>query len=339
MESPGAADRPDPVGVLPGAGRPQGPVDAENTPCAAACGAQAPPGIRQTAAPSLLLCRRMKYRHAHHAGNFADVHKHVTLLALLVALQRKDKGFLYLETHAGRGTYDLADSAEAGAGIARLEGAQCAAPELRHYLERLAQARRECGSSRLYPGSPWLAARQLRAQDRGVFVEALPEEARALRRALSCARDAPVRIETGDGFERLRAVLPPPERRALTLIDPPYEQTRRDFERVRAGIAEALRRFPTGVVAVWYPVKDARDTERWLAAVARQSERAALVAELWLHPRDSRVALNGSGMLIVNPPYQLDAPMRAWLAELYGRLGGAAAGGSAVRPLAPERPA
>ncbi len=281
----------------------------------------------------------MKYRHAHHAGNFADVHKHVTLLALLSALQRKDKGFLYLETHAGRGVYDLADSAEAGAGVARLEGAACTAPELRHYLERLAQARRECGSSRLYPGSPWLAARQLRAQDRAVFVEALPEEARALRRALSSAREARVRVETGDGFERLRAALPPPERRALTLIDPPYEHTRRDFERIRAGIAETLRRFPTGVVAVWYPVKEARDTERWLAAVARQTERAALVAELWLHPRDSRVALNGSGMLIVNPPYQLEAPMRAWLAELYGRLGGAAAGGSAVRPLAPARPA
>ena len=281
----------------------------------------------------------MKYRHAHHAGNFADVHKHVTLLALLAALQRKDKGFLYLETHAGRGVYDLAGSAEAGAGIARLQGARCAAPELCHYLERLAQARRECGSSRLYPGSPWLAARALRAQDRAVLVEALPEEARALRRALAPLRAARVRIETGDGFERLCAALPPPERRALTLIDPPYEETRRDFDRVRAGLAETLRRFPTGVVAVWYPVKDVRDTERWLAAVARQTERAALVAQLWLHPRDSRVALNGSGMLIVNPPYQLEAPMRAWLAELCGCLAGGAAGGSAVRPLAPAPPA
>jgi 23S rRNA (adenine2030-N6)-methyltransferase len=281
----------------------------------------------------------MKYRHAHHAGNFADVHKHVTLLALLAALQRKDKGFLYLETHAGRGVYGLADSPEAGAGIARLEGAPCGSPELRRYLERIARARRECGSGRLYPGSSWLAARELRAQDRAVLVEALPEEARALRRALPSPRDARVRVENGDGFERLRAALPPPERRALTLIDPPYEETRRDFERVRAGLAEALRRFPTGVVAVWYPVKEARDAERWLTALARQTERAALVAELWLHPRDSRVALNGSGMLIVNPPYQLDAPMRAWLAELRGCLGGAAGGGTAVRPLAPARPA
>ena len=234
------------------------------------------------------------------------------------------------------GVYDLAESAgEASAGIARLAGAPCVAPELRHYLERVAQLRREGGSMRLYPGSAWLGACELRAQDRAVFVEALPEEARALRRSLPSAQGARVRVETGDGFEQLRAVLPPPERRALTLIDPPYEDRREDFERVRAGILEALRRFPTGVVAVWYPVKDRRDTERWLATVARQIERAALVAECWLHPCDSRVALNGSGLLIVNPPYQLDEAMRVWLGELYERLGGGPDGGTAVRPLAP----
>ncbi len=296
-------------------------------------------GSRYAPCWDLLVCRRMKYRHTHHAGNFADVHKHVTLLVLLRALRRKDKGFLYLETHAGRGRYDLAGSAgEAAAGIARLQGAPCAAPELRHYLERVVESRRAGGSDRQYPGSPWLAASELRVQDRAVFVEAQPEEARALRRTLHSVGPAAIRIETGDGFERLRSALPPPERRALTLIDPPYEDTRGDFERVRAGLIESLRRFPTGIVAIWYPVKDARDTERWLAALARGIERPALVSELRLFPCDSRVALNGSGMLIANPPYQLDAAMPGWLGELCQRLGAPADGGIVVRALSPPRP-
>ena len=281
----------------------------------------------------------MKYRHAHHAGNFADVHKHVTLLALLAALARKDKGFLYFETHAGRGVYDLADSAsEAAGGIERLQAARCAAPELQAYLERVAALRRTRGAARLYPGSPWLAATALRAQDRAVFVELLPEEARALRRALP-AEDAgvSVRIETGEGFARWQAALPPPQRRALTLIDPPYEDTRADFDRVRTELAAALHRFPTGVVAVWYPVKDARDTQRWLAAIERGADRPMLVAELRLFPCDSRVALNGSGMLIVNPPYQLDVRMGEWLAELHRHLRAAAHAAGTVRWL--TRPA
>ena len=281
----------------------------------------------------------MKYRHLHHAGNFADVHKHVTLLALLAALARKDKGFLYFETHAGRGVYDLAESAsEAAGGIERLQAARCAAPELQAYLERVAALRRTRGAARLYPGSPWLAATALRAQDRAVFVELLPEEARALRRALP-AEDAgvSVRIETGEGFARWQAALPPPQRRALTLIDPPYEDTRADFDRVRTELAAALHRFPTGVVAVWYPVKDARDTQRWLAAIERGADRPMLVAELRLFPCDSRVALNGSGMLIVNPPYQLDVRMGEWLAELHRHLRAAAHAAGTVRWL--TRPA
>lgn len=278
---------------------------------------------------------RMKYRHAHHAGNFADVHKHVTLLTLLAALERKDKGFLYFETHAGRGVYDLADSAaEAAGGIGRLQTASCTAPELQSYLDRVAALRRARGAVRLYPGSPWLAAAALRPQDQAVFVEVLPEEARALRRALGPeVAGTPRRIETGDGFARWQAALPPPQRRALTLIDPSYEDTRGEFERVRTELAAALRRFPTGVVALWYPVKDARDTDRWLAAVQRGIERPLLVAELRLFPCDSRVALNGSGMVIVNPPYQLAERMGEWLAELHHHLNAVAGAAGTVRWL------
>jgi 23S rRNA (adenine2030-N6)-methyltransferase len=276
----------------------------------------------------------LKYRHEHHAGNFADVHKHVTLLALLAALRRKDKGFLYLETHAGRGAYEL--SGESAGGIGRLEAQplpQGAAEELLQYLSLVQSLRRERGEPRLYPGSPLLAASELRAVDRAVFVEQLPAEARALERALShsgAARQG-VRVETGDGFERLRALLPPRERRGLTFIDPPYEESRQDFERSRHAAAEALRRFHTGVLAVWYPIKDERDTAAWHAALASELDCGLLAAELSLYPRDSRVALNGSGMLILNPPFQLADRMTVWLPQLHDCLDLGHGGGTSVR--------
>ena len=283
----------------------------------------------------------MKYRHAHHAGNFADVHKHVTLLALLAALQRKDKGLLYLETHAGRGAYDLhGPGGESAAGIGRLDARPgtdspwiSGAAELRDYAQRVASLRRERAQPRLYPGSPLLAASALRPQDRAVLIERLPAEARALERALPHAAPGRIRVETGDGFERLRAWLPPPERRGLTFIDPPYEQTREDFERTRHGAAEALRRFHTGVVAIWYPIKDERDTAAWHAALAAALDCELLAAELSLYPSDSRVALNGSGMLILNPPYQVAERMQTWLPQLHACLDLGYGGGASVRRL------
>jgi 23S rRNA (adenine2030-N6)-methyltransferase len=286
----------------------------------------------------------VKYRHAYHAGNFADVHKHVTLLALLAALQRKDKGFLYLETHAGRGAYHLSGPpGESAAGVGRLEAAlgsgAASAAELRNYGERLHQLRRERGEPRLYPGSPLLAASGLRPQDRAVLIERLPAEARALERALSGqtqgrARPPPnVTVEIGDGFERLRAWWPPSERRGLTLIDPPYEESRRDFERVRHAAAEALRRFPTGVAAIWYPIKDERDTAAWQLALAGELDCEPLAAELSLYPSDSRVALNGSGMLILNAPYLVAERMAVWLPQLHACLDLGHGGGARVRSL------
>jgi 23S rRNA (adenine2030-N6)-methyltransferase len=277
----------------------------------------------------------VKYRHVHHAGNFADVHKHVTLLALLAALERKEKGFLYLETHAGRGAYDLlAAAGESAGGIGRLD-APGGAQELRDYAARVARWRRERGQPRLYPGSPLLAAGELRSQDRAVFIERLPAEARALARELphSGAAAQRLRVETGDGFALLRAWLPPPERRGLTFIDPPYEESRQDFERARRAAAEALRRFHTGVVAIWYPIKDERDTAAWQAMLAGELDCELLAAELALYPRDSRVALNGSGMLILNPPYQVAERMETWLPELHACLDVGHGGGTSVRHL------
>jgi len=283
----------------------------------------------------------VKYRHTHHAGNFADVHKHVTLLALLGALRRKDKGFLYLETHAGRGAYDLSGPpGESATGIGRLESAgnadwRSGAQELKDYGERVESLRRERGEARLYPGSPLLAVSELRPQDRAVLIEQLPPEARALEKVLphSGAGAQRIRIETGDGFERLRAWLPPRERRGLTFIDPPYEESRQDFERARQAAAEALRRFHTGIVAIWYPIKDERDTAAWHAALTGELDCELLAAELSLYPPDSRVALNGSGMLILNPPYQLAERMQIWLPQLHARLDLGHGGGTSVRRL------
>jgi 23S rRNA (adenine2030-N6)-methyltransferase len=283
----------------------------------------------------------MKYRHSFHAGNFADVHKHVTLLALLAALQRKEKGFLYLDTHSGRGTYNLSPGgSEAESGVGRLSITANSSEELRRYIQRLTEFRTQQGNTRAYPGSPLLAAGELRPQDRAIFAEVQPPEARALE--LAVAGNPRVRVEPGDGFELLRAALPPVERRGLTLIDPPYEETGRDFERVGAAMVEALRRFRTGVIAAWYPIKDEREITAWQAGLSRTVDCETLVAELWLYPRDSRVSLNGSGLLIVNPPYLLAERMRVWLPELQAQLAhGSAgldsgqAGGTSIRFLAP----
>jgi 23S rRNA (adenine2030-N6)-methyltransferase len=158
------------------------------------------------------LPKAMKYRHSFHAGNFADVHKHVALLALLRALKRKDKGFLYLDTHAGRGIYDLSGgSAEAAAGVGRFLQAQPAAAELRDYTELVSAFRSRAGGQQLYPGSPLIAASELRAQDRAVLVEVHGAEAHALEQSLAAlatqrGQNFNARVERGDGFTRLRAL-------------------------------------------------------------------------------------------------------------------------------------
>ncbi|HVH83460.1 MAG TPA: 23S rRNA (adenine(2030)-N(6))-methyltransferase RlmJ [Steroidobacteraceae bacterium] len=284
----------------------------------------------------------MKYRHSFHAGNFADVHKHVTLLALLAALKRKEKGFLYFDTHAGRGGYDISGGgAEAAAGVGRFLASAPRAAELRHYAALLERLRAVRGSDHFYPGSPLLAVGELRPQDRAVLVEWQGAEAQALRTAVDAAA-APgatrtarprARIEHGDGLKLLRAALPPPERRALIFVDPPFEERRTEFAAVTAAVGDGLRRSATGVFALWYPIKEQRVVAAWQAEFARTVAAPTLAAELWLYPRDSRVALNGSGLLIVNPPWRIEERMREWLPELAAALGAGAAGGTQVRML------
>jgi 23S rRNA (adenine2030-N6)-methyltransferase len=280
----------------------------------------------------------MKYRHSFHAGNFADVHKHVALGALLQAMQRKDKGFFYLDTHAGAGRYDLASpethrGAEARGGITALMGVagELRAAELQAYCRAVDTLRQSLGSPQACPGSPWLAASVLRLQDRGLGCEILPAECRALERSLGGLRR--MRVECVDGYERLRAVLPPTERRCLVLIDPPYENPAAELDRGLQAIQEILERTANAVVALWYPIKDERTLVPWLARTERALLVPTLSLELWLYPRDSRVGLNGSGLLLVNPPYQFQERATLWQEELQGVLDKTHRGGSATRVL------
>jgi 23S rRNA (adenine2030-N6)-methyltransferase len=283
----------------------------------------------------------MKYRHSFHAGNFADVHKHVALLALLRALARKDKGFLYLDSHAGRGRYDLSSpNAEAAAGIGRLLGREHEAQELRDYAALLARLRAAGPWRHAYPGSPLIALAELRAQDRAVLCELEGSEAHALETTLGELPQPPaarVRVVRGDGFAELRALLPPPERRGLAFLDPPYEASDEPAQLLDA-LADGLRRFPTGVFAAWYAIKEARSSAAWLTRCARTLAAPLLASELWLFRRDSRVALNGSGLLIANAPWQTLERMRVWLPQLQSALGGGADAGNSARLLSESSP-
>lgn len=259
------------------------------------------------------------------------MHKHVTLLALLEALKRKDKGFAYLETHAGRGAYHLNPAApEVAQGIARFTASAPRSDELRKFAQSIRDFRTQRAEPNFYPGSPLLAAHALRRQDRAILSELVAAEAAALHEEMRSHRN--VRVERGDGFQRLAAWLPPLERRALIFMDPPYEQND-DFARVSHAIADSLQRFSTGIYAAWFPIKNERSLRPWLQTLPRPLSRPVLLAQMWLYPRDSDLALNGSGLVIVNPPYLLVERMQEWLPELQAVLSVGPGGGSETRLL------
>ncbi|MBS0212185.1 MAG: 23S rRNA (adenine(2030)-N(6))-methyltransferase RlmJ [Proteobacteria bacterium] len=265
----------------------------------------------------------MNYRHAFHAGNHADVFKHVVLLAVLDALKRKPAPFMVLDTHAGRGRYSLASSAaqrtgEAQSGVARALGLHSNSEALVRYQ----QAIRACnpdGGLRVYPGSPLLAAMALREQDRLICRETQSEEAQAL--AALFAHDRRVQVQAGDGWAAIKALLPPTPRRGLVLIDPPYEAQLAEFDTALAALGEGLRRWSQGVFALWYPIKRGRDIQRFLRRAAQLPAQDILLAELLIRPDDSPLRLNGSGMLLLNPPWRLAEELTATLPELLQAVG------------------
>ncbi len=254
----------------------------------------------------------MNYRHGFHAGNHADVLKHLVLVALLDALKRKDAPFLVLDTHAGRGRYDLAGdqaarTGEAAGGIAKLEAAAPAGPPpLRRYLDTVAEARELEPAS--YPGSPLLVAHALRNDDRLHACELQPEEAAALKAVL--AGDPRCHVHARDGYGAIKALLPPRDGerklgRALVLVDPPYEAQDEEYPRILAALGEGLARFPTGVYAVWYPIKRRATLMPFFRKVGHLPVKSALSIELLVRPDDSPLRMNGSGMLLLNPPWGL----------------------------------
>ncbi len=252
----------------------------------------------------------MNYRHEFHAGNFADVLKHALLVRVLLYLRRKDKPFRYIDTHAGAGLFDLDGpeaqrSGEARGGILRLRDANVspeAAELLAPYLEAV-------GAGPLYPGSPKIAQTFLRPQDRGLCCELLPEAANHLRGAL--ARDKRIKVIARDGFEGLNAFVPPPERRGLVLIDPPFER-RDDYERVHDSLESALRKWPGGMFMVWQPVKEPEVADAFCAAVGGLAE----ALRIDLQVATSGKGLTRTGVIVVNPPYVLEQEAATLLPEL-----------------------
>jgi 23S rRNA (adenine2030-N6)-methyltransferase len=255
----------------------------------------------------------MNYRHAFHAGNFADVIKHLALIAGLGNLGRKEAGFAVVDTHAGRGAYDLAGSeaartGEAADGIGRLTGVNGGPAALTAY--------RELAGGSVYPGSPLIAAKLLRPQDRLVAIEKHPEDAAALRETLNPYARA--RVEEADGYKRLAALMPPPERRGLVLIDPPYESPD-EFRFAAQAVTAAYRRFATGIYLVWFPIKSASEASSFCGEVLASG--AAKVLRIDVEKRgvaDGKLA--AAGLVVINPPWQFEDEMRASLDIVLPRL-------------------
>jgi 23S rRNA (adenine2030-N6)-methyltransferase len=277
----------------------------------------------------------MNYRHAFHAGGFADVIKHIVLVRILTHLHDKPAPFRVIDSHAGAGVYDLGgDEAHRGGewrtGIARIMQArfsEAVLPLLKPYLDivRAFNPRRDLEA---YPGSPLIARALLRPQDRLVACEVEPKARKRLIDALR--RDTQARVVDLDGWVALPAFVPPKERRGLVLIDPSFEQ-KDEFERLADGFAQAFAKWPTGSYLLWYPVKSRRATDSLARHVAEVAANAAvpgkcLRLEFSVAPQLAGAALTSAGVLVVNPPWRLAAELKAILPELEKPLGQGGAG-------------
>jgi 23S rRNA (adenine2030-N6)-methyltransferase len=253
----------------------------------------------------------LNYRHAFHAGNFADVFKHCLLVQLLHALQRKDKPMAYLDTHAGIGLYDLSGDAarrtgEWRDGIRRVLAAEDPPQAVARYLDLV----RAAGAPRWYPGSPALAHALLRPQDSAALCELHAEDATTLRAHYRA--DPRVAVHRRDGYEAIKALLPPRERRGLVLIDPPFEE-REEFDRLLQALADAHRRWPTGVFALWYPVVHAAHVERFRQGIRNAGIERVLDVRFSPQQAELPGSFSGCGMVIVNPPWSMWNALPDWL--------------------------
>lgn len=261
----------------------------------------------------------MNYRHAYHAGNHADVLKHIVLARIFALMARKDTPFAYLDSHSGIGLYDLlgdeaSRTGEWESGVGRLWERDDLPELLQDYLA-VVRALNPDGGLEFYPGSPELARRLTRPQDRVMLNELHPEDGRLLK--ANMAGERRISVHQGDGWLLPRAFLPVSEKRGVLLIDPPFEQPD-DLERCVTALDEAIGRMRQTVVAIWYPIKDRRQLKRFYQRLEKSSAPKMLRVELCVHPADTADRLNGSGLVIANPPWPLDEELRGllpWLAQ------------------------
>ena len=280
----------------------------------------------------------LSYRHAFHAGNHADVLKHLLLAELIRHLRQKEKPFWVIDTHAGAGRYSLVSGyatqlAEYRDGIGRLWSNRDLPPALENYLQ-LVRAANPDGQLRSYPGSPRVALSLLRQQDRLRLFELHSSDARLLREEFASA-GRQIIIEAGDGYAGLRALLPPPPRRGLVLIDPSYEE-KTDYARAPAAVADGLERFATGIYALWYPLLEKRQ------ALDLPNKLKALPAARWLdvtlrvrEVKASSFGMAGSGVFVVNPPWQLADVLRQTMPYLVDCLAQDASAGFSLEQSSP----
>ncbi|MCR6671154.1 23S rRNA (adenine(2030)-N(6))-methyltransferase RlmJ [Devosia ginsengisoli] len=266
----------------------------------------------------------MNYRHAFHAGNFADVVKHLILTRIVEYLKRKPAAFRVLDTHAGVGLYDL-EGDEAGRtsewvdGIGRLIGAALSGPATElaaPYLDAI-RAQNPGGGLRFYPGSPLIVRHLLREQDRLFALELHPDDAAALRE--NFAGDIQTRATHLDGWAALGTHLPPKEKRGLVLVDPPFEE-KGEFARMVAGLVKAHQRWPGGIYAFWYPIKEPAEVEQFIRDLKATGMTKILRIELTTRAPSTPPRLHGTGMIVVNPPFVLEEEMQVLLPELANLL-------------------
>lgn len=274
----------------------------------------------------------MNYRHAFHAGNFADVFKHGVVALVLAHLCAKAKPFVVIDTHAGPGRYDLtADAADRTGewrdGVARV--LDTPPPALAGW-EAVVRAENPAGDLRVYPGSPLLARHFLRPGDRLMACELHPEDHRAL--ADLFAGDRRARIYHLDGYQAWKAFLPPRERRGLVLVDPPFER-RDEFAALTEGLRAAVRRWATGIQCLWYPIKHRDQVAAFHGELAALDLPETLVAELTVRGPGSAPRFDGSGVVVVNPPWTLADRLTDLLPDLVARLGQDAGAAWRVMPL------
>ena len=285
----------------------------------------------------------MNYRHHFHAGNFADVMKHVLLLQILTRLNQKDKPYRYIDTHGGAGKYDLSTSeaqksGEFLNGIHRLvkldDSIKRNAPEgVQQYL-KIVEKMREGSGKGAYPGSPWFALEGMREIDKATIFEMQRD---VFQQLYYNVRDKRAGLHERDAYEGLFGVIPPKEKRGLVMIDPPYEVERKDFPQLVDLIATAYKKWPTGVFAIWYPIKDRAMIDRFEKKMIKTGIRRQLICEVCVWPDDTPVGLNGCGLLVINPPWKFSEDADESLQCLFPHLRMSENGGhAAVRWLVGE---